>query len=386
MKHIKGPDFPTGGIIMGRAGIRDAYETGRGSRAGCAPRAKIEEMHQRQAAIVVTEASPYQTSGEGDLSTKIAELVREKKIDGISDLRDEIDRRRHAPRDRAQARGNPKVVLNKLYKHTPMQTTFAVNMVALVDGVPRTLSLREVLSAYIAHQREVVVRRAKFELAQKEARAHVLEGLLIALDNLDAVIEVIRQSRDREAAREELVARFSLTQIQASAILDLRLSQLTALESDSIKQEHADVMERIRELRELLGDEAQRAGADQGGAARDLRALRRSAPDRDRAVRGRARHRGPDRRPADGHHHHEVGLHQAGAAGDLPPAAPGWRRHHGDGPQGRRLHRAPLRLLDARLPAVLHQPRQGVPVEGLRAARGCPHHQGPRAGQHPAAA
>jgi DNA gyrase subunit A len=151
---------------------------------------------------------------------------------------------------------NPKVVLNKLYKHTPMQSTFGVNMVALVDGVPRTLNLRDVLSAYVAHQREVIVRRAKFELAQKEARAHVLEGLLIALDNLDAIIEVIRQSRDRETAREELVARFELSQIQASAILDLRLSQLTALESDAIKQEHADVMERIRELRELLGDEA----------------------------------------------------------------------------------------------------------------------------------
>jgi DNA gyrase subunit A len=151
---------------------------------------------------------------------------------------------------------NPKVVLNKLYKHTPMQSTFGVNMVALVDGVPRTLSLIEVLHAYVAHQREVVVRRAKFELAQKEARAHVLEGLLIALDNLDAVIDVIRKSSNREAAREELVSQFSLSQIQASAILDLRLSQLTALESDAIKQEHADVMERIRELRELLGDEA----------------------------------------------------------------------------------------------------------------------------------
>jgi DNA gyrase subunit A len=150
---------------------------------------------------------------------------------------------------------NPKVVLNKLYKHTPMQSTFGVNMVALVDGVPRTLSLIEVLHAYIAHQREVIVRRAKFELAQKEARAHVLEGLLIALDNLDAVIEVIRRSANREAAREELVTQFTLSQIQASAILDLRLSQLTALESDSIKQEHADVTERIRELRELLGDE-----------------------------------------------------------------------------------------------------------------------------------
>jgi DNA gyrase subunit A len=256
LKHMKGPDFPTGGIIMGSAGIRDAYETGRG-RVRVRAHAHIEEIGQGKEAIIVTEL-PYAVKKGGDsgLITKIAELVREKKIPEISDLRDETDRRGMRLVIELKRAVNPKVVLNKLYKHTPMQTTFGVNMVALVDGVPRTLSLIEVLQAYVAHQREVVVRRAKFELAQKEARAHVLEGLLIALDNLDAVIEVIRRSANREAAREELVSTFKLTQIQASAILDLRLSQLTALESDAIKQEHADVMERIRELRELLGDEA----------------------------------------------------------------------------------------------------------------------------------
>ncbi len=154
----------------------------------------------------------------------------------------------------------PKVVLNKLYKHTPMQTTFGVNMVALVDGVPRTLNLREVIRHYVNHQREVIVRRTKHELAEKEARGHILEGLLIALENLDAIIEMIRASRDREAAREQLVERFGLTAIQASAILDLRLSQLTALEADAIKQEHADVTERIAELRSILGDEARVLG------------------------------------------------------------------------------------------------------------------------------
>jgi len=256
MAHIKGPDFPTGGIIMGTAGIREAYETGRG-RVRVRGRAHIEEIGQGKEAIIVTEL-PYavKKGGDGGLIMKIADLVREKKIPEISGLRDETDRRGMRLVIELKRAVNPKVVLNKLYKHTPLQSTFGVNMVALVDGVPRTLSLREVLSAYVAHQREVVVRRAKFELAQKEARAHVLEGLLIALDNLDAVIEVIRASRDRETAREELVSRFSLSQIQASAILDLRLSQLTALESDAIKKEHADVMERIRELRELLGDEA----------------------------------------------------------------------------------------------------------------------------------
>jgi DNA gyrase subunit A len=256
LEHLQGPDFPTGGIIMGRAGIRDAYETGRG-RVRVRGRAHIEEIGQGKEAIIVTEL-PYavKKGGDGGLITKIADLVHEKKIPEISDLRDETDRRGMRLVIELKRAVNPKVVLNKLYKHTPLQSTFGVNMVALVDGVPRTLSLREVLTAYFAHQREVVVRRAKFELAQKEARAHILEGLLIALENLDAVIEIIRQSRDRESAREQLVERFDLTPIQASAILDLRLSQLTALETDQIKQEHADVMERIGELRELLGDEA----------------------------------------------------------------------------------------------------------------------------------
>jgi DNA gyrase subunit A len=255
LQHLKGPDFPTGGIIMGSAGIRDAYETGRG-RVRVRGRVGVEDIGQGKEALIVSEL-PYavKKGGDGGLITKIADLVHEKKIPEISDLRDESDRRGMRLVIELKRAVNPKVVLNKLYKHTPLQSTFGVNMVALVDGVPRTLSLREVLSAYVAHQREIIVRRAKFELAQNEERAHVLEGLLIALDNLDAVIEVIRASRDRESAREELVSRFTLSQIQASAILDLRLSQLTALESDSIKQEHGDVMERIRELRELLGDE-----------------------------------------------------------------------------------------------------------------------------------
>jgi len=255
LKHLRGPDFPTGGIIMGTSGIRDAYETGRG-RVRVRARAHIEEIGQGKEAIIVTEL-PYavKKGGDGGLITKIADLVHEKKIPEISDLRDESDRRGMRLVIELKRAVNPKVVLNKLYKHTAMQSTFGVNMVALVDGVPRTLSLREVLSAYVGHQREVVVRRAKFELAQKEARAHVLEGLLIALDNLDAIIELIRAAPDRERAREQLVERFELSAIQASAILDLRLSQLTALESDAIKQEHADVMERIAELRELLGDE-----------------------------------------------------------------------------------------------------------------------------------
>ena len=256
MRHIKGPDFPTGGVIVGRQGIRDAYETGRG-RVRVRATAHIEDLGRGKEGIIVTEL-PYavKKGGEGGLIQKIAGLVQEKKLTEISNIEDHSSQRGgmrlviELKRD-----ADPRIVLNKLFKHTSMQTTFGVNMVALVDNVPRTLDLRAVIHNYVLHQREVVVRRSKHELAELQRRVHVLEGLLIALDNLDAIIELIRASRDRETARGELVASFDLTVIQATAILDLRLAQLTALESDAIKTEHADKIERIRELRELLGDE-----------------------------------------------------------------------------------------------------------------------------------
>jgi DNA gyrase subunit A len=255
MRHIKGPDFPTGGIILGHAGIKDAYETGRG-RVRIQARAHIEPLKQGKEAIVVTEL-PFMVKkgGDGGLISKIADLVHEKRISEISDLRDESDKRGMRLVIELKRDVIPKVALNKLYKHTSMQSTFGVNMVALVDNVPRTLPLQAVIHNYVAHQREVIVRRTKHELSEKEARAHILEGLLIALDSLDAIIELIRASRDRDAAREQLVEQFKLSPIQATAILDLRLSQLTALEADAIKQEHADVAERIAELRAILGDE-----------------------------------------------------------------------------------------------------------------------------------
>jgi DNA gyrase subunit A len=256
MKFVKGPDFPTSGTILGRDGIREAYETGRG-RVRVQAKAHIEPIGQGKEAIIVTEL-PYQVrkGGDGGLMVKIKDLVIEKKISEISDLRDESDR--HGMRIVIELKRDaiPKVVLNKLYKHTPMQTTFGVNMVALVDNVPRTLSLREVIGHYVDHQREIVVRRTQYELRRAEERAHVLEGLLIALANLDEVIALIRSSRDPEAARTGLVERFELTLIQAQAILQLTLSRLTALEADKIKQEHADLIERIKELRTLLGDES----------------------------------------------------------------------------------------------------------------------------------
>src|SRR3954470_23775112 len=255
MKHIKGPDFPTGGIILGMSGIREAYETGRG-RVRLQARAHIEPLKQGKEAIVVSEL-PYMVKkgGDGGLIQKIADLVKEKKLNGISDIEDHSDKRGMRLVIELKRDAIPKVVLNQLYKHTPMQTTFGVNMVALVDGVPRTLSLREAIEAYVRHQREVIVRRTKFELSEKERRAHILEGLLVALDNLDEVIRTIRASRDGDAARHALMDGFSLTQVQAHAIVEMRLRQLTALESDKIRSEHKDILERIKELREILGDE-----------------------------------------------------------------------------------------------------------------------------------
>jgi DNA gyrase subunit A len=260
MKYVKGPDFPTGGIIVGRAGIKEAYETGRG-RIVVRARAHIEPLRQGKEAIIVTEL-PYQVSkGDGrndgsGLIKKIAEVVNDKKVPEVADLRDESDQSGVRLVIELKRDVIPKVALNKLYKHTPMQTTFGANMVALVDGVPRTLGLRSLIHNYVDHQREVIVRRTKYELRRAEARAHILEGLLIALRNIDAVIELIRGSRDPDVAREGLMTQFDLSREQAQAILDLRLQRLTALEAGKIEQEHADLMERIRELREILGDES----------------------------------------------------------------------------------------------------------------------------------
>jgi DNA gyrase subunit A len=264
MRHIKGPDFPTAGIIVGRGGIREAYETGRG-RVVIRGRAHIEPLRQGKEAIIVTEM-PYQVAkGDGrddgsGLMKKIAEQHDNGRLKEISDLRDESDRTGIRLVIELKRDANPKVVLNKLYKHTQLQTTFGVNMVALVDGVPRTLGLLPIVKNYVDHQRDVIVRRTKYELREKEARLHILDGLLVAIANIDEVIELIRGSRDPDTARAGLMERFELSRIQAQAILDLRLQRLTALQTNEIKQEHADVLERIKELREILGDEARVMG------------------------------------------------------------------------------------------------------------------------------
>ena len=264
MKHIRGPDFPTGGIIVGYSGIREAYETGRG-RVVVRGKAHIEPMERGKERIIITEM-PYQVSkgdGRGDesgLIKKIAEQVQNGRIKEITDLRDESDRSGIRLVVELKRDALPKVALNKLYKHTQLQTTFGVNMVALVDNVPRTLGLLPMVKNYVDHQRDVIVRRTKHELREREARLHILDGLLIAIADIDAVIELIRGSSDPEVARDALMKRFELSRIQAQAILDMRLARLTALEADKVRQEHADILERIRELREILGDESRVMG------------------------------------------------------------------------------------------------------------------------------
>jgi DNA gyrase subunit A len=256
MKHVKGPDFPTGGIIVGRSGIRDAYRTGRG-RIVMRARAHIEELRGGRSAIIVTEL-PYgvKKGGDAGVIAKIAELVNEKTLTEIADLQDHSDRTGMRVQIELKRDAVPQVALNKLFKHTPLQTTFGYNAVALVGGVPRTLSLLELVTHYVDFQREIVTRRAKHELRKLERELHILEGYLIALDNLDAVIKLIRNAADTETARNGLMEKFALSERQAVAILDLQLRRLTALERSRLEQEYKDKKERIDELRDLLGDEA----------------------------------------------------------------------------------------------------------------------------------
>src|ERR687885_1920351 len=255
-RHVKGPDFPTGGIILGREGIREAYRSGRG-RVVMRARAHIEELRGGKTAIIVNEL-PFgvKKGGDSGVIMKIADLVNDKVLTEISDVKDLSDKTGMRIQVELKREAIAQVVLNKLYKHTSLQTTFGYNAVALVDGVPRTLPLRDLLTHYLDFQREVVTRRSKYELRKAEARAHVLQGYLIALDNLDRVIELIRAAEDTDAAREGLMREFDLSEIQAQAILDLRLRALTALERKRVEDEHADLQERIAELRAILGDEA----------------------------------------------------------------------------------------------------------------------------------
>ncbi|MBU7007559.1 DNA gyrase subunit A [Phosphitispora fastidiosa] len=252
MMNIKGPDFPTGGIIMGREGINSAYATGRGV-IRVRSQARIERMSNGKMRILVTEL-PYQVN-KARLIEKIADLVRDKKLDGITDLRDESDRTGMQIVIELRRDANANVILNQLYKHTQMQETFGVIMLALVDGQPRILNLKEVLFYYLEHQKDVTTRRTRYELNKAEARAHIVEGLRIALNNLDAVIKTIRESRTADIARTALMERFGLSEKQAQAILEMRLQRLTGLERDKLEEEYKNLVEKITYLKAVLANE-----------------------------------------------------------------------------------------------------------------------------------
>ena len=252
MGHIKGPDFPTGGIILGRSGIRSAYMTGRG-RILVRARTEIEPMNNSRSRIVVTEI-PYMVN-KAKLVEKIAELCHQKQLEGISDIRDESDRTGMRIVIELKKDVYPQVVLNYLYKHTQMQETFGANMLALVDGKPRILNLREMIYYYLEHQKDVVTRRTRFDLDKAKARAHILEGLLKALDHIDEIVSIIRSSENPNAAKVSLMERFAFSDKQAQAILDMRLARLTGLEREKLMEEYQQLEKTIAELSAILADE-----------------------------------------------------------------------------------------------------------------------------------
>ena len=254
MQHVKAPDFPTGGTIYGVDGVKQAYETGRG-RVVIRAKTSFEEVNGRDC-IIVSEI-PYMVN-KAEMIKKTADLVNDKKIEGIADIRDESDRNGMRIVYVLKMDAIPNIVLNKLFKYTQLQTSFSVNNIALVKGRPEALNLKDLIKYFVEHRHDVVVRRTKYELSQAEKRAHVLEGLLIALDNLDEVIALIRASRTPEDARNGLMTQFGLTEIQARAILDMRLQKLTGLESDKIKEEHAELMKQIEFYKNILSDEVLR--------------------------------------------------------------------------------------------------------------------------------
>ncbi|MEW8973867.1 MAG: DNA gyrase subunit A [Tissierellaceae bacterium] len=252
MEVIVGPDFPTGAFILGTSGIKSAYKTGRGKLRLRAV-AEIEEHTRGRMRIIVSEI-PYQVN-KANLIEKIAEYVRDKKLEGISDLRDESDRDGMRIVIELKRDANPNIVLNNLYKHTQMQVTFGVIMLALVNGEPRVLNLKEMLTHYIAHQKEIITRRTQFDLDKAEARAHIVEGLRIALDHIDEVIKIIRGSKDDASAKENLIVSFGLSDIQAQAILDMRLRRLTGLERSKLDEEYENLIKEINRFREILANE-----------------------------------------------------------------------------------------------------------------------------------
>ena len=254
MQYIKAPDFPTGGIIYGFAGVKDAFETGRG-RIVIRAKAEIEVDSSTGRETIVVSEIPYAVN-KSELIKKIADLVEEKRLEGISNINDESDRAGMRIVIEVKRDANASVILNKLFKMTDLQSSFSVNNIALVNGRPQTLNLKQLLEAFVDHRHEVVIRRTRFDLAKAEERAHILEGLIIASDHIDEVVKLIRSSRTREEAKTRLMERFSLSEKQAQAIVDMRLGQLTGLDQDKLRNEYAEVEKMIAYYKEILADES----------------------------------------------------------------------------------------------------------------------------------
>ena len=252
MEHVKAPDFPTGGTIYGYEGVKDAFHNGKG-RIVMRGKATIEEIRENREAIIVTEI-PYQVN-KADMIQKTAGLVNEGRIEGISEIRDESDRKGMRIVYEIKRDAIPNVVLNKLYKYTALQTSFSVNNIALVNGRPQVLNLKDLIVHFVDHRHDVVVRRAQYELKKAEERAHILEGLIIASDNIDEVIALIRSSKSPDEAREKLMKKFKLSEIQSKAIVEMRLRQLTGLEQDKLRAEYDNLLKTIEDLKDILNRE-----------------------------------------------------------------------------------------------------------------------------------
>ena len=381
MRHVKGPDFPTAGIIVGREGIREAYRSGRG-RIVMRARAHIEELRggkhgdRRQRAAVRREEGRRRRRDQEDRRSRQGGTIPE--VADLKDLSDKSGMRiQIAPQARRRPAGRAEQALQA---HAAADDVRLQRRRARRRRAADARSARPALPLPRAPARRSSRAALKYELRQAEARAHVLEGYLIALDNLDEVIALIRGAADTDEARSGLIERFELSEIQAQAILDLRLRALTGLERKRIEDEFTDLQERIAELRAILGDEARIDARHPRGAARDQVDLRpqRRPPHGDRRRRRRARARGPDRGRGHGDRDHALGLHQAATGHHVPRAAARRDRRDGHGAQGRGLHRAPLRRLDPRLHPVLHVRRQGLPAEGARASARLAPVEGPR--------
>ena len=363
MKVLPGPDFPTGGIVMGRKGIVDAYETGRGSLTIRAKH-KIVEGKNGKSSIVITEI-PYQVN-RTNLMQKLGELIREKKLPEISNVHDGADR--NSPVDiiiELKQNAIPQVVLNKLYKHTQLQVGWGVNMLALVDGVPHTLSLKEMLFHYIKHQEDVIIRRTRYDLRKAEERAHILEGLLVALDNIDEVIAIIRGSQTDKEASAKLIERFNLSEAQTAAILEMRLRRLTGLERHKLEDELEELREKIAYYKQILSDEVLMRQV----IKEELQEIKNKFNTPRRTLLSTAA-KDLDMEDLIAEEDMVVTVTKAGYVKRLPrrnvsPAETRRQGHAGREPERQRLRRASVRGVDPQLHAVLLDCWEGVPSESV---------------------